>query len=443
MDALNLIASFDEWRPRNPANAVAALMSGGVDSSVTARLLLEQGREVVGVTMRIPKALGGDQPRPCCGWEAAQICRQLGIAHYFVDTDAAFHALVIEPFRRAYAEGRTPSPCIDCNTALKFGAVRAAIADALGVRNIATGHYATIAQDGSGNWRLGRADDGARDQSYFLYGILREDLPHTLFPLAGVTKDEVRRRARELGLSSAERPDSMELCFAGEGDYRRALGIVPGTGADDDSGAGMACGNANTGCACGAPAAPAGAANNAAIEPGTLRREGGNLIAAGKLSKDERRQLKTIPINEATAGPILDTAGRRLGTHNGIWNFTPGQRKGIGVAAKEPLYVLRLGVPRNAVIVGPRAEAFRTTVAACAVNVLFPPEAREGAELFGRIRNTGTPAPCRIERLEGQGGRIRVRFAEGIFAPAAGQHLVLYNERGQIAAGGVICTDDE
>ncbi len=397
MQALQLIPSFDSWRPEHPANAVAVLMSGGVDSSVTARLLIEQGRDVVGVTMRIPKAQGGDQPRPCCGWEAAQICRQLGVPHYFVDTDAAFYECVIEPFRRAYACGQTPSPCIDCNTVLKFGRVREVIRRELGVANIATGHYAAITQDAQGHWRLGRAGDDARDQSYFLYGILRDDLPHTLFPLAQITKDEVRRRARELGLSSADRPDSMELCFAGEGDYRNALGLAPA----EKNGASAA-------------------------------------DRTGKLSKEERRRLRTIPINEETAGPILDESGRQLGRHNGIWNFTPGQRKGIGVAAKEPLYVLWLDVPRNAVIVGSRAQAFREIVVAERINILFPPELAAGAILYGRIRNTGIPAPCRIEQLDVAGATMRVRFAQELFAPAAGQHLVLYNEHGQIAVGGVI-----
>lgn len=398
-----LLPSFDLWKPANPDRAVAVLMSGGVDSTVTARLLLDEGREIVGVTMRIPQTRNTGPQRPCCSEDAARVCRQLGIPHYTADTTAAFCELVIEPFRKAYAGGETPSPCINCNTTLKFGAVRRAIQRELGINNIATGHYARIAQEAAGDWRLGSATDGSRDQSYFLYGIRREDLPHTLFPLAQLSKNAVRERARELGLSSAERPDSMELCFAGEEDYRSVLGIAGATSAK-----------------CGGDAAPAASAG------------------ATKPSKEERRRARTIAINEATAGPILNEEGEVLGRHNGIWNFTPGQRKGIGIAAKEPLYVLRLDAARNAVIVGPRNRAFTDHITAGQVNILYPAELQTGALLFGRIRNTGTPAPCRIERVCEATATMQVHFDTPLFAPATGQHLVLYNAEGQISAGGVI-----
>ena len=216
--------SLAPWDGGGSDREIAVLMSGGVDSSVTAFLLKEAGWKVVGITMVVPIASEAEAPRTCCGAEAARVCAVLGIPHYFLDVRGAFDAQVLEPFRRAYAEGRTPSPCVDCNTFLKFRVVWDFVESSLGVSWLATGHYAQVV--GSREPRLARAADKGRDQSYFLYGVPRHRLGRLVLPVGGLEKRAVRGSAHAAGLPVADKPDSMELCFAGEGDYRCALGLA-------------------------------------------------------------------------------------------------------------------------------------------------------------------------------------------------------------------------
>lgn len=340
-------------------------MSGGVDSSVTAMLLKESGWNVLGITMKIPAADNCNHKRPCCGAEAAIICNELGIPHYFVDVEEAFRRCVIEPFQHAYMEGRTPNPCIDCNTFLKFGLVWGFLEKAFGVTHLATGHYArvvTVAQEA----RLARALDQTKDQSYFLYGIPRSRIARFVLPLGDLKKREVRSLARKAKLSVADRDESMELCFAGEDDYRQAL-----------------------------------------ARPG-----------------------------KRTKGPILDTAGNVLAQHNGIFNYTLGQRKRLGVAAGEPRYVVRIHPEEHAVIVGTREEASSRQVCAGNINILIPEQLCSGGTVFGKIRSRGEPEPCEVSKVEA--GTILVQFETPQFAPCPGQRLVLYNKMGQVVAGGTI-----
>ncbi len=196
-------------------------MSGGVDSSVAAMLLKQAGWAVLGITMQIPAAPKYDCDQPA-RQHAAEVCDMLGVRHEYVDVREAFERLIIEPFRRSYAEGRTPSPCADCNSLLKFGAVWDVVEERFSVHRLSTGHYARVV-DCDGQFRLATAADKKRDQSYFLYGIAASRLERLVLPLGDLSKDEVRSMAREAGLPVADRSDSMELCFAGEGDYRRVL----------------------------------------------------------------------------------------------------------------------------------------------------------------------------------------------------------------------------
>ena len=220
---INLLEpSLQPWQPKaEPAKQIAVLMSGGVDSSVTAFLLKEAGWEVLGITMKIPIACNTGT-RGCCGADAAFVCNELDIPHYFVDVAEAFEELIIKPFRQSYANGRTPNPCVDCNTLLKFSLLWDFITHTFGITYLATGHYAKITKTNSRAY-LGRANDKTKDQSYFLYGIASDKLAKLVLPLGQLTKEKVRSLAAELNLTVAEKPESMELCFAGEGDYRDAL----------------------------------------------------------------------------------------------------------------------------------------------------------------------------------------------------------------------------
>ena len=214
--------SFSPWTPtKEHSKQIAVLMSGGVDSSVAAYLLKEDGWDVLGITMKIPISCNTDS-RHCCGADAAFVCNELDIPHYFVDVTEAFQQLIIDPFRLSYTKGRTPNPCVDCNTLLKFSLVWDFLEETFAISYLATGHYARVIKTDS-CVRLRRAKDKAKDQSYFIYGIHRDKLPHFVLPLGELTKEHVRTTAAQLNLSVADKAESMELCFAGEGDYRAAL----------------------------------------------------------------------------------------------------------------------------------------------------------------------------------------------------------------------------
>ena len=214
--------SFSAWSPNKPqSKQIAVLMSGGVDSSVTAHLLKETGWDVLGITMKIPTSCSTIS-RSCCGADAAFVCNEINIPHYFVDVTEAFEELIIEPFRQSYSKGETPNPCVECNTLLKFSLVWDFLQETFGMSYLATGHYARVIR--TNNYvRLCRAKDKTKDQSYFIYGIARKKLERFVLPLGELTKDQVRSIAAQLNLSVADKVESMELCFAGEGDYRAAL----------------------------------------------------------------------------------------------------------------------------------------------------------------------------------------------------------------------------
>ena len=208
---INLLKpSFAPWQPeKENSRQIAVLMSGGVDSSVTAYLLKEQGWDVLGITMKIPVACSTGK-RGCCGADAAFVCNELNIPHYFVDVTEAFEELIIKPFRQSYANGQTPNPCVDCNTLLKFSLLWDFLQQTFGITYLATGHYARVSKS-NGRAFLGRAEDKTKDQSYFLYGIASEKLTKLVLPLGELTKEKVRSLAADLNLAVAEKPESMEL----------------------------------------------------------------------------------------------------------------------------------------------------------------------------------------------------------------------------------------
>jgi len=220
---INLLEpSLSPWQPeKQNSRQIAVLMSGGIDSSITAHLLKERGWNVLGITMKTPVACNTGK-RGCCGRDAAFVCNELNIPHYFVDVTEPFEELIIKPFRQSYANGQTPNPCVDCNTLLKFSLLWDFLQQRFGIAYLATGHYAKVSKS-NGRALLGRAEDKTKDQSYFLYGITSEKLAKLVLPLGELTKGKVRSLAAELNLTVAEKPESMELCFAGEGNYRAAL----------------------------------------------------------------------------------------------------------------------------------------------------------------------------------------------------------------------------
>ncbi|MBN1459276.1 MAG: tRNA 2-thiouridine(34) synthase MnmA [Armatimonadetes bacterium] len=354
---------------------VAVAMSGGVDSSIAAALLLEQGCEVVGLTMQIwPREEPGEVPpelRGCCGLDAVDSARRvasaLGIRHYVLNMRDPFERLVIEPFCEAYAQGRTPNPCIRCNTFVKFGPLlhRAREIEA---SHLATGHYARIDYDESRRrWRLLRAVDDTKDQSYSLYGLTQEQLSFALFPLGAFTKEEVRKRARQLDLASAKRPESQEICFLWGESYRDYLA---------------------------------------------------------------RHRPEVVQ-----PGPIVDRSGWQVGRHRGVAFYTIGQRQGLGLAMGEPVYVIGMDVEGNRLIVGREEEAKARGLTMSEVNYVslasVPPD---GVELSAKIRSAGHPTPCLAKPTE---RGVRLEFTEPQWAVSPGQSAVCY-DGDAVALGGII-----
>ena len=206
-----LPTSLRPWDGKGDGNEVVVLMSGGVDSTISAALLRDAGWKVLGITMKIPVSLCAGSASSCCVADAALVCAELGVCHYYLDIGEAFEELVVEPFRDSYSEGKTPNPCVNCNALLKFSLVWDFLKRSFGVQYLATGHYARV-EECEGTFRLAVAMDKSKDQSYFLYGISLARLDRLLFPLGGKAKPDVRKLALGYGLSVADKSESMDLC---------------------------------------------------------------------------------------------------------------------------------------------------------------------------------------------------------------------------------------
>jgi tRNA-uridine 2-sulfurtransferase len=361
------------------AERIVVGMSGGVDSSVAAAMLVEQGFDVIGITLRVwPWREPEDAVRKfgsCCSPEsvddARAVARRLGIPYYLLDSEREFERAVIEPFAQAYAAGRTPVPCVACNREVKFGSLlqRARAWDATAV---ATGHYARITHDRSSNrFLLWRGRDGRKDQSDFLWSLTQQQLAAARFPVGDLTKDAVRDRARSLGLVTAEKPESQEICFIPDDDYRAFL----------------------------------------------------------------RRRMP----DAFDPGPIVDGRGRVLGHHGGLLNYTVGQRRGLGLATGRRLYVTALDPSRNAVVVGGEEEIDVEAIVAKQANFISILALRSPMTVQAKIRHTHEPAPATIEPWAD--GLVRVRFEQAQRAPAPGQSVVFY--QGDLVVGGGVIARSE
>ena len=341
-------------------------MSGGVDSSVSALLLRQAGYEVIGATMEL--FVGSS----CCNIntyiDAKNVCNSIGIPHFTYDYKNEFKEFVIDDFINCYKNCKTPNPCIECNKYLKFG-IMYEKAKSLGCNYIATGHYAkTEYNEKFGRWVLKKSNAGNKDQSYVLWNIPKDLIEHVLFPLADFeNKEQIRAIARNNNLKVANKPDSEDICFVPDGNYKRFL------------------------------------EQNSDIKPKT--------------------------------GKIVNTKGEILGEHTGLYNYTIGQRKGLGISYKVPLFVIGFNLEKNEVIVGEESELYKLEAYVKDINLLLFDEIKEELEVDVKTRYSSKVAKATIVQ---ENDKIKIKFKEPQRAVTPGQSAVFYIDDIVVGGGKII-----
>lgn len=383
------------------AEKVVVAMSGGVDSSTTAALLKQQGFEVIGLSMQLwdytrsesSQEAGGDLRRSgtCCSlddiYDARRVAQFLKIPFYVVNFEDAFEKEVVQPFVESYMRGETPIPCVHCNTFMKFDYLLDR-ASQIGAGKMATGHYARIRfNQESGRYELLRGLDPGKDQSFFLFEMTQSQLSRVLFPLGEFSKTEVRRMANEYRLPVSDKADSQEICFIPSRDYGQFVDNYLHKKVEE--------------------------AANGGLDSSTCR--------SGVLS----------------AGRIVNQNGDLLGEHTGIHHFTVGQRKGLGIAIGEPLYVLKTDVARQLVVVGTDEDLLKKGLIATRVNWISREQLSQPIRVKARIRNRHEPAAATV--VPQDDGNVLVEFDEPQRAVTPGQAVVFY-DGDSVAGGGWINT---
>ncbi|PCJ63332.1 MAG: tRNA 2-thiouridine(34) synthase MnmA [Planctomycetota bacterium] len=351
---------------------IAVAMSGGVDSSVAAAILKDEGYDVAGFTIKTwdcddPEAVQSGA-KTCCSNEdvndARAVANKIGIPFYVIDAEEIFQEKVVKPFQEEYLNGRTPIPCTNCNEFIKWGYLYEEVRN-IGYDAVATGHYAKMGYDhDTERYFIIRGDDHDRDQSFFLFSVHQEHLVKTIFPVGDLTKEEVRIVAEKYELETAQKPGSMDICFVKGGDY-----------------------------------------------------------------------ADKINIEKVVCGEVVHTDGRVLGSHDGLHQFTIGQRRGVGIASTEPLFVTKIDVIENRLTIGPNDQLMQSELLADNITWGRLAVLNEPKRFHAKIRYRQIPAPC-TAWLED--GKLRVKFDSAVRAITPGQSVVLYDEEGAVVCGAWI-----